>query len=240
MSRVAMPSNAQKPPEEAVLTLENGDRLSRVEFERRYMAMPDVKKAELIEGIVYMPSPVSHTRHGLPHANMLTWLGNYRAGTPGVGLGNESTVRLDLDNEPQPDAVLLIDPERGGQTRFSSEGYIEGAPELIVEVSSSTASIDRNQKFQAYRRNGVREYIIWRVRDRKIDWFSLDDGELVPLEPDPQGVYQSRAFPGLALDAEAMLGDDMAKVLETLRQGMAADAHRQFVDRLAKRAGIEL
>jgi Uma2 family endonuclease len=234
MSTITKPTKPEKPPEAAVLPLENGDRLSRVEFERRYIAMPEVKKAELIEGIVYMPSPVSHTRHGLPHANMLFWLGSYRLGTPGVGYGNDSTVRLDLDNEPQPDALLLIDPGRGGQARFSDDGYIEGAPELVVEVSSSTASIDRNQKFQAYRRNGVREYIVWRVRDRRIDWFALQEGEFAPLEPDPEGVYRSRIFPGLALDAEAMLGDDMAKVLEVLRRGMAGDEHRQFVERLSK------
>ena len=234
MSTVAKPTKIEPLPEEAAFPLENGDRLSRIECERRYMAMPDVKKAELIEGIVYMPSPVSAQSHGTPHANVLCWLGIYRVGTPGVVVATDATVRLDLDNEPQPDAVLWIAPERGGRTRYSREGYIEGAPELVVEVSSSTASIDRHQKFQAYRRNGVREYVIWRVRDRRIDWFSLEDGEFIPLEPDEYGNYQSRIFPGLALNAEAMLGDDMTKVLDTLRQGMTGDAHQQFVDRLAK------
>jgi Uma2 family endonuclease len=195
--------------------------------------MPDVKKAELIEGIVYMPSPVNYGRHGSPHANVLGWLIAYKAGTPGVGVATEATVRLDLDNEPQPDAVVLIDPARGGQARLSGDDYIEGAPELVVEVSSSTASIDRNQKFQAYRRNGVREYIIWRVRDRQIDWFVLHEGEFIPLEADPSGVYRSRVFPGLDLDATAMLDDDIARVLETLRRGMAGDEHRAFVERLS-------
>jgi Uma2 family endonuclease len=155
------------------------------------------------------------------------------AGTPGIRVASVATVRLDLDNEPQPDGVLLIDPKRGGQSRKSSDGYIEGAPELVVEVSSSSASIDRNQKFQAYRRNGVLEYVIWRVRDRQIDWFVLRDGDFLPLEPDAQGVLRSRVFPGLDLDAPAMLDDDVAKVLEALRRGMARDEHRAFVERLA-------
>ena len=234
MSTSTSPTKPAPETEAAVPPLENGDRLSRVEFERRYTAMPEVKKAQLIEGIVYMPSPVNAKRHGGPHANVLWWLGNYKVGTPGVAVYSDTTVRLDLDNEPQPDAILMIDPDHGGQARFSSEGFIEGAPELVVEVSSSTASIDRHQKFQAYRRNGVREYVIWRVRDRRIDWFSLEGGEFVPLDPDPQGVYRSRIFPGLALDAEAMLGDDLTKVLETLRQGMAGAEHQQFVARLAR------
>ncbi|APW60440.1 Uma2 family endonuclease [Paludisphaera borealis] len=233
MSTITSPTKSHQPPEVAVPPLENGDRLSRIEFERRYLAMPGVKKAELIEGIVYMPSPVSYERHGSPHAKVLGWLIVYKAETPGVGVATDATVRLDLDNEPQPDALLLIDPKRGGQTRRSSDDYIEGAPELVVEVSSSTASIDRNQKLQAYRRNGVREYIIWRVRDRQIDWFALQDGEFVALAPDEQGVYRSRIFPGLALDSPAMLADDVAKVLETLRQAMAGPEHQRFVEKLA-------
>jgi Uma2 family endonuclease len=233
MSSITGSKNLASLDDDSLPPLENGDQLSRIEFERRYLAMPAGTKAELIEGIVYMPSPVSYTRHGLPHTSILTWLGYYRAGTPGVGVATEATVRLDLDNEPQPDAVLLIVPERGGQSRLSIDDYIEGAPELVVEVSSSSASIDRNQKLQAYRRNGVREYIIWRVRDRQIDWFSLQEGEFVPLELDPRGVYQSRIFPGLELAAQAMLDDEMAKVLETLRQGMAGAEHQRFVEQLA-------
>src|SRR5262245_8818306 len=100
--------NGKPPP------LETGDRLSREEFERRYKAMPDLKKAELIEGVVYVPSPVSLRRHGGPNADLVTWPGNYRANTPGVLTGDNTTARLDLANIPQPDALLLIDPEFGG------------------------------------------------------------------------------------------------------------------------------
>jgi Uma2 family endonuclease len=233
MSTVTSPAKSVPTSRAEVMPLENGDRLTRVEFERRYEAMPEVKKAELIEGIVYMPSPVKLDQHGTPHAYVSTWLTTYMAGTPGIRVASDATVRLDLDNEPQPDGVLLIDPKRGGQSRKSSDGYIEGAPELVVEVSSSSASIDRNQKFQAYRRNGVLEYIIWRVRERQIDWFGLRDGDFLPLEPDAQGVLRSRVFPGIDLDAPAMLDDDIAKALETLRRGMAGDEHRAFVERLA-------
>ncbi|MDR3618205.1 MAG: Uma2 family endonuclease [Paludisphaera borealis] len=213
--------------------LENGDRLSRVEFERRYMAMPEVKKAELIEGIVYMPSPVNFQRHGMPHGRVITWVGSYQAGTPGVEYAPEATIRLDLENEFQPDAILLIKPENGGQAKLTDDDYIEGAPELVVEVSSSTVGVDLNKKLPIYCRNGVREYIVWRVRDRQIDWFALQDGEFVALDPDEQGVYRSRIFPGLALDAPAMLADDIAKVLETLRQGMAGPEHQRFVEKFA-------
>jgi Uma2 family endonuclease len=234
LSTITSPSKPQQPVETAVLPLENGDQLTRAEFERRYLAMPEVKKAQLIEGIVYMPSPVNARFHGIPHASVLTWLGIYKIGTPGVIVTSDATVRLDLDNEPQPDAILMIDPEHGGRTRFSEEGYIEGAPELVVEVSSSSVSIDRNQKFRAYRRNSVLEYIIWRVRDEEIDWFALQDGEFVALEPDSAGVYTSRTFPGLKLDARAMLDDDVAKVVETLRGGMATAAHQRFVEGLTR------
>ncbi|PNK01847.1 Uma2 family endonuclease, partial [Cylindrospermopsis raciborskii] len=88
-----------------------------------------------------------------------------------------STVRLDLDNEPQPDALLRIKSELGGQSRISEDDYIEGAPELIVEISGSTVSYDSHDKLNVYRRHGVKEYIVWRVYDQEIDWFYLHEGE---------------------------------------------------------------
>ena len=137
--------------------LRQGDRLTRDEFERRYEAMPHINKAELIEGVVYMPSPVRFRHHGKPHIHLDTWLGHYEAGTPGVEAGDNTTARLDLANEPQPDALLIVSPECGGQVRISASDYIEGAPEFVAEVSASTTAIDLTLKFNAYRRNGVRE-----------------------------------------------------------------------------------
>ena len=136
--------------------LQAGDHLTRIEFERRYAAMPKVKKAELIEGVVYMPSPVSHQEHGGPHFNVVSWLGLYCSGTPAVEGGDNSTVRLDLENEPQPDVFLRIRPKFGGQSR-DEDTYVAGPPELIAEVSASSASYDLHEKLRAYQRNGVRE-----------------------------------------------------------------------------------
>src|SRR5215813_5463025 len=80
--------------------LENGDRLTRVEFERRYDAMPEVKKAELIEGVVYMGSPVGILRHSGPHFDTIGWLAQYRASTPGTLGGDNGSIRLDMENMP--------------------------------------------------------------------------------------------------------------------------------------------
>ena len=151
---------------ETIPPLENGDTLTRAEFERRYEAMPHLKKAELIEGVVYVPSPVRHRYHGHQHTHLISWLGQYEAHTPGVEASDNVTVRLDLDNEPQPDALLFIDPACGGHALIDADGYIEGAPELVAEVASSSASYDLHAKLRVYRRNGVREYIVWRVLDR--------------------------------------------------------------------------
>ena len=138
--------------------------------------MPHLKKAELIEGVVYVPSPVRQRQYGRPHGRLITWLGQYEAGTLGVEMGDNSTVRLGLDNEPQPDALLLIVPERGGQTRIDADGYIAGAPELVAEVASSSASYGLHAKLHAYRRNGVREYLVWRVLEQEIDWCIRREG----------------------------------------------------------------
>jgi len=209
--------------------LENGDMLSRSEFERRYTAMPHLKKAELIEGIVYIASPLRFEAHAEPHANLIIWLGTYKIATPGVRLGDNPTVRLDLDNEPQPDAVLFIDAEYGGQTHLSDDGYIEGAPELVVEIAASTASIDLRDKKRVYRRNGVKEYLVWQTLDRRLDWFFWQDGEYVSLTPDRDGIICSRIFPGLWLSVPAMLNQDMPQVLTTLQLGLNSVEHQQFV-----------
>ncbi len=209
--------------------LENGDSLNSIEFEQRYTAMPHIKKAELIEGIVYMASPLRFESHAEPHANIMIWLGNYKIVTPGVELGDNPTVRLDLENQPQPDAVLIIDPKLGGQTRISEDDYIEGAPELVVEVAASTASIDLQDKKRAYRRNGVQEYIVWRRSDHGLDWFVLEKGEYISLLPDAQGVIRSRKFPGLWLAVEALLEEDMVEVLATLQQGLSSPEHAEFL-----------
>ena len=217
-------------------TLENGDRLTRGEFERRYEARPDIRKAELIEGVVHMPSPTRSGSHARPHAAAITWLGSYAASTPGVQVNDNPTVRLDLDNEPQPDAALLIDPDAGGQARLSDDDYIVGAPELIAEIASSSASHDLHDKLHAYRRNGVREYLVWRTLEHRIDWFELVDGAYRPLQPDAAGLIHSRVFPGLRLAEDAMLRGDLAAVLRELQHGLGENVHQAFVARLAGRS----
>jgi Uma2 family endonuclease len=213
--------------------LENGDKLSLYEFERRYNAMPNLKKAELIEGIVYiMPAALRFRSHGQPHGWIVGWLFTYEAATPGVASAVEPTVRLDLDNEPQPDAVLLINPEAGGQARLSDDDYIEGAPELIVEIAASSVAIDLHAKKQAYRRNGVKEYIVWQVLDQKLTWFYLEQGEYVELAADSNGILRSQIFPGLWLGVAELLAGNMQSVLTVLQTGLQSPEHTAFVQRL--------
>ncbi len=219
-------------PGDGIPPLEAGDRLSRAEFERRYEAMPDLKKAELIEGVVYVPSPARLRRHGSPQFNLITWLGRYTAATPGVIGADNATIRLDLDNEPQPDAVVLIDPARGGQAIISTDDYIERAPELVAEVASSSVSYDLHVKRNIYRRNGVREYIVWRVIDREIDWFVLRRRKYVRLGRDEAGLYRSEVFPGLWLDPVALVSGDTQTVVAARECGLASPEHSAFVARL--------
>jgi Uma2 family endonuclease len=210
--------------------LENGDKLTRWEFERRYQAMSHLRKAELIEGIVYMASPLRFESHAEPHANIIGWLALYKAATPGVRLGDNATVRLYLDNEPQLDALLRI--ERGGQSTISQDDYVEGTPELIVEIAASSASYDVHQKLNVYRRNQVQEYLVWRFYEQEFDWFRLQAGEYIKLEPDTNGIICSQMFLGLWLDKNALLTGDLAKVLAVLQLGLETPEHRDFVNKL--------
>lgn len=210
--------------------LESGDRLTRQQFEHRYHVMPENLKAELIGGVVYVASPVRANSHGRPHAKIMAWLTAYWVATPGVDVQDNSTVRLDTDNEPQPDALLRIEPEVGGNSRISEDDYIEGAPELIAEIAASSASYDMNAKLNAYRRNGVQEYIVWQIYENRLDWFRLQEGRYVSLEPDAEGVIQNQIFPGLWLSVNALREGNLAQVLAV--QGLQTAEHQAFVERL--------
>jgi len=213
-----------KPP-----SLNSGDRLSRPEFERRYEAHPEIRKAELIEGVVYMSSPVRHEQHGLPHGMIITWLGVYQAATPGTVLSVEPTVRLDYENEPQPDALLYLKPQLGGRLRVTGDDYLEGPPELIVEIAASSAAYDLHDKRRAYQRNGVQEYLVLEMYEQRVVWFVLREEVYEPLQPDEDGVLHSEVFPGLVLQPEAIWGGDMAALLRVLQEGLAASEHAAFV-----------
>jgi Uma2 family endonuclease len=198
--------------------------------------MPELKKAELVEGVVYV-YPVNFEWHSGPDFGLIAWLGYYQWHTPGIGGGSNATVILDDWNEPQPDACMLIRPERGGQGRFTSEGYLVGAPELAAEVSASSARLDLGAKKDVYRRHGVKEYIVWRVLDKAIDWFVLHGGDFERLEPDGSGILKSEVFPGLWLEPAALIRGDGPAVLKVLGHGLASPEHAEFVARLELAGG---
>ncbi len=215
--------------------LENGDRLTRAEFERRYESTSKVVKAELIEGEVHIHSPVGLKKHAIPHVDLIAFLGTYRAFTPGVEGGCNTTVRLDIDNELQPDSLLYIEPDCGGRFKIDEDDYINGGPELVGEVASSTVSIDLGKKLHVYRRNQVQEYIVWRVLDREIDWFYWDNGSFQRLAEDAGGVTKSRALPGLWLDTAAIVRGDFVRAHAVLQQGLQSPEHAAFVAKLGKK-----
>jgi Uma2 family endonuclease len=225
----AKPSREQPP-------FHAGDRLSRIEFERRYAAHPELKKAELIDGVVYMPSPLRFPDHAEPHFQLNTWLGLYCFATPGVRGGDNATVRLDLENEPQPDALLRLEPEVGGRSRVTADHYLEGPPELVLEIAASRVSYDLHAKLRVYQRSGVEEYIAVQMYERRLDWFRLREGIYQPLQPDAAGLLCSEVFPGLCLSPTAFWAGDMAQVLTALQEKLASPEHAAFVASLQARS----
>jgi Uma2 family endonuclease len=196
--------------------------------------MKGIKKAELVEGVVYMASPVSIDEHSTIDNVVGGWLMCYRAATPGLKSGTNGTLKLDALNEFQPDQCLYILPEFGGQTAKKGR-YLTGGPELVVEFSATSASIDLRRKKEVYLRHRVREYIVVRTYDSRIDWFERTGDEFVPIAHGADGVLRSRYFPGLWLHVEGLLADDAATVLKTLHLGLATPEHAAFVASLASR-----
>jgi Uma2 family endonuclease len=230
MATTVKPSHTDTLP-----PLENGDHLDQQTFHRRYEAMPEDCCAELIGGIVYMPSP-QKVPHSKTQQLAIRWLDEYAEATPGTEALSNNTQILGPDSEPEPDACLFIAPEYGGRVYVDEDDYLNGSPELIVEVSSSTESIDLNRKKLDYQKAGVREYVVLALWTQQVFWFVRQRGKYkeVPLPAD--GIFRSREFPGLWLDAEAMLSNHRQRVLAALRQGLATPEHVAFVAKLAKQS----
>jgi Uma2 family endonuclease len=229
-ARKPLPRKQASPP-----PLNAGDRLSRAEFERRYHAHPEIKKAELVEGIVYMPSPARFAQHSQPHLDIVTWLGLYRSATPGVLGADNATVRLDHENVVQPDALLRLDPAWGGRSHVTVDDYLAGPPELVVEIAASSVSYDLGVKRRVYARNGVQEYLAAQAYEQRVDWFVLREGVYEALQPDSDGILRSEVFPGLWLPVDALWEGDLAGMIAVLQQGLASAEHAALVAQLQER-----
>jgi Uma2 family endonuclease len=210
-------------------------RLDQAEFHRRYEAMPPRTRAELIGGIVHMPSPMT-ADHGESTPDVSLWIGLYRRRTPGVRQADGATVILGEFGEPQPDALLRIEPERGGTCYINEVNYLTGPPELIVEVSRSSRLIDLGGKRDDYERAGVKEYIVVAIETAEVHWHVRRDDKLERILPDPDGIYRSIAFPGLWLDPVALLEGDIEGIIAVLDRGLDTPEHAAFVARLADAA----
>lgn len=215
-----------------VVDLQNGDRMNRDEFHRLYEQTPDGFKAELIGGIVYVASPL-HPAHGKPHLLLNAIVAAYEGHTPGTDASDNTTVLLGHEGEPQPDLYLRILPEFGGQSSTSKDAYVEGAPELVIEVANSSRAIDLFAKKDDYARYGVREYLVASVKEQQLRWFDLTAG--VELQPDPAGIFKVRVFPGLWINGPALWKHDHPEVMKTLEAGLATPEHAAFVEQLAQR-----
>jgi len=223
----------KSPARDAAPRLLNGDHLTVPEFERRYWAMPEVKKAELIEGIVVMSPPVSNT-HGEAHGTIIYLLKRYAQATPGVSCGSNTSVRLDGKNEYQPDVLLRIESGQRAGSRVAPDGLLDGCPEFVAEIAVSSAAYDLHEKKAVYQRCLVPEYFVWQVMDSQIRWFALEHGDYVELKPRADGVIRSRTFPGLWLDVRALLASDEKKVSRVLEKGLRSAEHARFLKRLAE------
>jgi Putative restriction endonuclease len=191
--------------------------------------MPHLNKAELIDGVVHMPSPVRFDCHAEQHAWLVCWSATYVSLTPGVRVGDNASTRLNPRSEPQPDLALFVDAGNRAQARVDSEGYLAGAPDLVGEVSASSASIDLGSKLEVYRATGVHEYIVWRVLDGAVDWLVLRNNAYELLAAGGDGLLRSEALPGLWLDAKALLAGNLQRVLEALHLGIKSPEHAAFV-----------
>ena len=213
------------------LPLWNGEHLSLAEFEKRWDATPNLVRAELIEGIVFMAPPTSET-HSCHHGEIGFYLSQYALATPGTRACINASVRIDNRNELQPDALLRIGGASMGRSKLAEDDVIEGAPELVAEIAVTSVGYDAHEKRLVYERAGVQEYMLWQVMDARCDWWELHDGLYQPLRVQADHIHRSRVFPGLWLDLPALLAGDHRKVQRALQRGLKSDEHSKFVRKL--------
>jgi Uma2 family endonuclease len=216
----------------AVKPLAAGDRLTWPEFEERWDADPEIKRAELIGGRVYMPSPLSN-RHGETQGDLATWLGHYAARTPGVRMVTAGACRM-LQDAPQPDLLLRVLEDCGGQSRVRGK-YLHGAPELVAEVCLTSAAYDLHDKMELYRTAGVQEFVAAILAENEVRWHRLVEGEYEVVATDSAGVIRAATFPGLWLHVPSLLSGDLAQLLQKLDTGLASPEHAAFAAELARR-----
>jgi Uma2 family endonuclease len=224
-----IPHKQIRPTRAGLPLLENGDHMSQAEFHRRYEAYPDDTKFELIGGVVYVASPLRRM-HGSKHVKLSALLEFFEDQTPGVELLDNATNILGDESEPQPDLTLRILQAFGGQSRETEKDYVEGAPELVAEIASSTRSIDLHQKRQDYELAGVQEYMVLSVE--KLEFFWFDFKAAVLIAPDKKGIARSRAFPGLWINVPALLAGKRKELMATMSRGLKSAEHAAFVKKL--------
>lgn len=201
------------------LLFEPGDRMTREDFLAQWEQMPRLKSVELIDGMVYMPSPVS-MEHGRRDHQMQVLIGAYAARAGNCEALSNATWLM-LESAPQPDLALCLLPAHGGRTQVR-EGFASGSPELVVEITKSSRTYDLGPKLALYQRAAVSEYIAVLLEEQRIEWRKWKDGSFVLLAPDTDGILQSEVFPGLWLNERAFWDGDVSGMLRTLDAGLAA------------------
>jgi Uma2 family endonuclease len=214
------------------LSLHEGQRLDQQTFHEIYSQTPEDFRAELIDGVVYLMNMAVYEDHARSDASLTGLLYYYSVESPGTIAQSNASTKLSANTEVQPDCALLIDPDFGGRTRTDPGKFTVDAPELVIEIASSSLRLDLNAKKQVYEQAGALEYLVYDIPHQKFHWFALTEGRFEPLMIDGDGVYRSRAFPGLWLDEAAFVRDDGQAVLACLRRGLQSQAHTDFVERL--------
>jgi Uma2 family endonuclease len=226
------PPRARKPKTSPLPPLRDGDRMKQPEFHRRYEQYPEDVKFELVGGVVHMPSPLKRP-HGTSHPELAGVLFTYKASTPGVEIADNMTAILGEESEPQPDLMLRLLKECGGQSDYNEEEYLVGAPEWVAEVAHTSRAIDMGRKRRDYLEAGVQEYVVLCVKEQELHWFHFPSRR--KLKPDRNGVWKSRVFPGLWLDGPALLARDSARLMAAVQRGLATPEHAEFARRLAEK-----
>ena len=198
--------------------------VKRITFEEYLDSLTEESKGDLFDGLLYMQTPPSDAHEEI-FGFLFDILRNYvLEKNLGVVRGSRTAIRFAEEHGTQPDIVFISNARR----HLIYPYYIDGAPEVVVEIlSPSTRKLDRGKKMALYAENGVLEY--WQVdpEDQTAKFLRNNDGVWAPMPVGGDGIFHSEAISGFWLNVQWLFTEEPLSGLKIVPTILAGNKRKE-------------